>query len=62
MLNLAPIEPLSLVEEIPCLDNLIKIDPLLASALDLCFHYLISGCMFYAVRVEICWCHLFCDL
>jgi hypothetical protein len=62
LLDLAPGEPLALVEELLCLDNSIKLDPLLVSALDLCFHYLISGCLFHAVRVELCWCQLLCDL
>jgi hypothetical protein len=62
LLNLAPGEPLSFVEELPYLDNSIKLDPLLASALDLCVHYLMSGFLFHAVRVELCWCQLFCDL
>jgi hypothetical protein len=62
LLNLASGEPLSLVQEFPCLDNPIKLDPLLVSALDLCVHYLISGGLFHAVMVEICYFHLFCDL
>jgi hypothetical protein len=32
------------------------------SALDLCVHYLISGCLFHAVGVELYWCQLFSDL
>jgi hypothetical protein len=59
MLNLAPGEPLALVQELPCFHNPIKLDPLLAIALDLCVHHLISGCMFHAVRVELYWCQLF---
>jgi len=62
LLNLAPGEPLSLVEELSYLDNPIKLDPLLMSALDLCVHYMISGWMFHPVRVDLCWCHLFFDL
>jgi hypothetical protein len=62
MLNLALVEPLSLVQEFPCLDNPIKLDPMMASVLDLCVHYLISGCMFHAVRVELYWFQLFYDL
>jgi hypothetical protein len=62
MMNLAPSEPLSLVQELPCLDNPIKLDPLLASALDPCVHYIINGCMLHEVRVDTCWCQLFCDL
>jgi hypothetical protein len=60
MLNLAPGEPLALVQDLPCFDDLIKLDHLLSSALNLCVHNLIIGCMFYEVGVEICWCHLFC--
>jgi hypothetical protein len=55
-------EPLSLVEEFPYLENPIKLDPLLVSSIDLCVHYLISGCLFDAIRVEIFWFQLFCDL
>ena len=56
LLNLAPGEPLALVQEMPCLNNPIKLDPLLVCVLDLCVHYMISGCMSHAVRVELCWC------
>jgi len=56
MLNLAPSEPLSLVQELPCFDNSIKLDPLLASALDLFVHNMIIGFLLHVVRVEICWC------
>jgi hypothetical protein len=59
LLNLAPGEPLALVEELPCFDNLIKLDPLLVSFLDLCFHDMINGFMFHAFKVELCWCQLF---
>jgi hypothetical protein len=45
ILNLAPGEPLSLMQELLCLDNSIKLDYFLESALDLCVHYLISGCL-----------------
>jgi hypothetical protein len=55
-------EPLALVEEFPCLDNLIKLDLMLASSLDLCVHYVFGGCLFHVVRVEIYWCQLFRDL
>jgi hypothetical protein len=40
MLNLAPCQPLALVQEMPCFNDLIKIDPLLSSALDLCVQML----------------------
>jgi hypothetical protein len=59
LLNLAPGEPLALVQELPCFDNSIKLDPLLASVLDLFVHNMINGLFLYAVRVEICWCQLF---
>ena len=60
LLNLAPGEPLALVEEMPYFDDSIKMDPLLSSALDLCVQNLICGCLLYAVRVELCWCQLLC--
>jgi hypothetical protein len=59
LLNLALREPLSLVQELHYFDNLIKLDPLLESALDLLFHNVIIGFLFYAVGVEICFCQLF---
>ena len=62
LLNLALGEPLALVQELSCLDNLINLDPLLVSAFDLCVHYLISGCLFHAVWVEICFFQLLFDL
>jgi hypothetical protein len=62
LLDLALGEPLALVYELPCLDNPIKLDLLLASALDLCVHYLIGECLFHVVRVELYWCQLFDDL
>jgi hypothetical protein len=60
LLNLAPSEPLALVQELPCFDDSIKLDPLLLSAFDLFVHNLIIVFLLYAVRVELCWCHLFC--
>jgi hypothetical protein len=48
LLNLAPGEPLALVQELPCFDDSIKLDPLLLSALDLSVHNLIIGCLLYA--------------
>jgi hypothetical protein len=62
MLNLAPSEPLVLVQELPCFDNPIKLDPLLESSLNLCIYYLISVFMFHSFMVEIYWFQLFCDL
>jgi hypothetical protein len=58
LLNLALGEPLALVQELPCFDDSIKLDPLLSSDLDLCVHNLIVGFLLYAVVVEICWCQL----
>ena len=34
LLNLAPGEPLALVQELPCFNDSIKLDPLLSSSLD----------------------------
>ena len=62
LLNLALSEPLALVHELSCFDNSIKLDPLLASALDLCVHDMINEFLFHAFKVEIYWCHLLCDL
>ena len=59
LLNLALGEPLVLVQELPCFDDSIKLDPLLSSALDMCVHNMIIGCLLYAVEVEICLCQLF---
>jgi hypothetical protein len=39
------------VQELPCFDNLIKLDPLLSSALELCVHNMITGFMLHAVRL-----------
>jgi hypothetical protein len=58
--NLALGEPLALVQELHCFDELIKMDPLLLSSLDLSVHNMIIGCLLYAVGVELCWCQLFC--
>jgi hypothetical protein len=58
-MNLATSEPLALVQELPFFDNLIKMDPLLVSALDLCFHDLINGFIFHVVGFELCWFQLF---
>jgi hypothetical protein len=60
LLNLASGEPLALVQELPCFDDLIKLDPLLLSSLDLCVHNMITGFLLYVVKVELCWCHLLC--
>jgi hypothetical protein len=62
LLNLAPCEPVSLVQELPCFDNLVKLDPLMFGAIDLCVQNMIVGCMLHAVRVDLCWCQLLCYL
>jgi hypothetical protein len=59
LLNLAPGESHALVQEFPYFDNSIKPDPLLASAIDLFLHNIISGCMLYGVRFDLSWCQLF---
>ena len=59
MLNLALGEPLALVQELPCLDDSIKLDPLFSSALDMGVHNMIIGGLLYEVGVELCWFHLF---
>jgi hypothetical protein len=53
ILNLAMGEPIALVQELSYFDNSIKLDPLLASALDIFVNNVIIECMLYAVRVEI---------
>jgi hypothetical protein len=62
LLNLAPGEPLTLVQELPYFDNSIKLNILVVSALDLCFHDIIIGCLFHAVTIELFWCQLLCYL
>ena len=59
LLNLAPGEPLGLVQELPYFDDSIKLDPLLSSALDMCFHNMIIIFLLYALRVELYWCQMF---
>jgi hypothetical protein len=56
MLNLALGEPLSLVQDLPRFDNMIRQKLILMSALDLCVHDLFNGFLSHVVRVEICWC------
>jgi hypothetical protein len=58
LLNLAPGEPLALVQELPCFDDSIKLDPLLLSSLDICVHNMIIGFLLNLVRVELYWCQL----
>jgi hypothetical protein len=62
MLNLAPGEPLGLVQELACFDNSIKLDPLLSGDLDPCVHNMIIGCLLHAVGFELYWCQLICYL
>jgi hypothetical protein len=59
LLNIASDEPLALVQELPCFDESIKMDPLLSSDLDLSIHNLIIGWLLDVVRVELYWCQLF---
>jgi hypothetical protein len=49
LLNLAPGDPLALVQEFPYFHDSIKLDPLLSSEFDLCVHNIIIGCLFYAI-------------
>jgi hypothetical protein len=56
LLNFAPGESLALVQELPCFDDWIKMDPLLSSALDMYIHILIIGSFFYAVGIDLCCC------
>ena len=51
LLNLVPGEPLALVHELASFDNLIQLDLLLASVLDLHVHYTICGGFFHAIWV-----------
>ena len=51
LLNLVPSEPLALVQELASFDNLIHLDLLLASVLDLHVHDIICGALFHAVLV-----------
>jgi len=60
LLKLAPGEPLPLVHELAYFDNLMRLDPLLESALSLCVHDLISCSMFNVISVELYWCQLLC--
>jgi hypothetical protein len=62
MLNLALGEPVALVQELPDFDNSIKLDPLLASSLDLLVHNLIIGFLLYAIGFELYCCQSLCYL
>jgi hypothetical protein len=55
-MNLALGDPLALVQELPCFDNFINLDPLLASSIELSVHDIISGFLFHVVMVDLCWC------
>jgi len=49
LLNFVPGEPLALVKELVCFENLIQLDTLLSGVLDLCVHDLISCGLFHAI-------------
>jgi len=51
LLNLVPIEPLALMQELANFDNLIYLEILLASVLDLCVHDLINCGLLYPIWV-----------
>jgi hypothetical protein len=59
LLNFSPGDSLALVQELPCFDNSVKMDPLLSSALVLYVHNIIIGCLLYVVEIELYWCQLF---
>jgi hypothetical protein len=54
LLNLTPGEPLALVKEFPCFDDLIELDVLLVGSLHLGVHDLINYHLLNAVRIEFC--------
>jgi hypothetical protein len=60
LLNLAPGEPLSLVQELPYFDDSIKLDHLLSSSLDLYVYSLFIRFLLDEVELDIYWCQLFC--
>jgi hypothetical protein len=62
LLNLAPSEPLALVQELPYFDNSIKLDPLLMSAINMSVPDMINGCLFHAIKVDIYRCQMLCDI
>jgi hypothetical protein len=62
LLNLAPGEPLALVQEFPHFDDSIKMDPFLLSTLDLSVHNMIIGFMLHVISVELCWFQMLCYL
>ena len=62
LLNLALGEPLSSVQELPCSGISIKLDSMLASALNMSVLDLINDYLFHAIMVEPGWCQLLCDL
>ena len=49
LLNLVPGEPLALVQELASFDNLIQLNLLLASVIDLHVHDIVYGGLFHAV-------------
>lgn len=53
LLNLVPSEPLALVKEFACFDNLIYFYPLPESVLDMCFQDPMSLGMFNVAWVDI---------
>jgi hypothetical protein len=59
LLNFTLGEPLALVEELPCFDNSINLDPLLSISLGMCVHNMITHFLLHAVRVDLYWCQLF---
>jgi hypothetical protein len=60
LLIFSPGEPLALVQELPCFDESIKLDPLLSSDLDMCVQNMIIVFLLHAVKVDLFWCQLFC--
>jgi hypothetical protein len=54
LLNLTSGEPLTLMKKLPCFDDLIKFDSLLASVLCLGNHDLINCRLFDVGRIEFC--------
>jgi hypothetical protein len=56
LLNLAPSEPLALVQELPCFDDSLKLDTLIENDLDMFVYNVINGFLLYVVWVDLCWC------
>jgi hypothetical protein len=55
LLNLAPSEPLALVQELPCFDDSLKLDTLIENDLDMFVYNVINGFLLYVVWVDLCW-------